>query len=150
MEERWLDGLARRAAGRDAAGNGPHSIADAFDAVGSSGPVTRRSLIRRASAAVAGVAATLIPGAASAGECGVNERRCNGRCVNIKRNENHCGRCNHACGDNQYCSKGKCCKKGRRNCNGKCVNLRNDENNCGSCGNVCSGLFGICTNGLCI
>ncbi len=41
--------------------------------------------------------------------CPQGQRRCNDRCVNPKRNENHCGSCSNRCQTDQSCVGGVCC-----------------------------------------
>ncbi|KAL2634855.1 hypothetical protein R1flu_006334 [Riccia fluitans] len=65
---------------------------------------------------------------------------CAGKCINIKTNVHHCGRC------------GKVCRWGFSCCNGKCIDLLNDPQNCGRCGTKCrysAGRKGKCQFGLC-
>ena len=40
--------------------------------------------------------------------CPEGKTRCNDRCVNLKRNENHCGSCSNRCGDGEQCVRGEC------------------------------------------
>ena len=40
--------------------------------------------------------------------CPEGQTRCNDRCVNLKRNERHCGRCFNRCPDGQECVNGGC------------------------------------------
>jgi hypothetical protein len=41
--------------------------------------------------------------------CPEGQTRCNDRCVNLQRNENHCGRCFNRCQTDQTCVGGVCC-----------------------------------------
>jgi hypothetical protein len=55
--------------------------------------------------------------------CPEGQSRCNDRCVNLKRNENHCGRCFNRCDDREECVRGECqgsCPPGETVCNGAC------------------------------
>src|SRR5688500_5707766 len=40
--------------------------------------------------------------------CPEDQTRCNDRCVNLKTNENHCGRCGKRCEAGKQCERGKC------------------------------------------
>jgi hypothetical protein len=57
--------------------------------------------------------------------CPTGQRRCNDRCVNLKRNENHCGSCFNRCAEGQECVSGVCqgggCPSGTTLCGGNCV-----------------------------
>jgi hypothetical protein len=41
--------------------------------------------------------------------CPEGQRRCNDRCVNLQRNENHCGSCSNRCAAEETCVNGACC-----------------------------------------
>ena len=51
--------------------------------------------------------------------CPEGKRRCNDRCVNLDRNENHCGECFHRCEEGQECAEGMC-SGGEPICNPPC------------------------------
>ena len=56
--------------------------------------------------------------------CGCPEGKssCNDRCVNLDRNENHCGSCSNRCVEGQECVGGVCqCLSGTTLCGGQCV-----------------------------
>jgi hypothetical protein len=40
--------------------------------------------------------------------CPEGKSRCNDRCVNLERNENHCGSCSNRCAEGQECMEGVC------------------------------------------
>jgi hypothetical protein len=40
--------------------------------------------------------------------CPEGQDRCNDRCVNLDRNENHCGECFNSCAEGQECVRGEC------------------------------------------
>jgi hypothetical protein len=85
--------------------------------------------------------------------CPEGKTRCNDRCVNLKTNENHCGRCSKRCAAGQECVAGVCqggCPSGTTRCGtGGCLDLSTDNDNCGTCGNHCLDVGGICQNGEC-
>jgi hypothetical protein len=86
---------------------------------------------------------------------------CNGTCVNLLTDQNHCGPapCGVHCTGGMTCQNGVClCPPGLPDCNGTCVNLRENARHCGldpvhtPCGTDCTagGTTGkICSNGLC-
>jgi hypothetical protein len=51
--------------------------------------------------------------------CPEGQSRCNDRCVNLDRNENHCGECFHRCDQGQECVRGEC-QGGEPICNPPC------------------------------
>jgi Stigma-specific protein, Stig1 len=62
--------------------------------------------------------------------CPEGQSRCNDRCVNLKRNENHCGSCGNRCEEGQECVEGVCgqaclsnslsCTDGSQCCSNNC------------------------------
>ena len=96
--------------------------------------------------------------------CPEGQRRCNDRCVNLKTNERHCGRCFNRCAEGEECVSGACtptcgsngatCTDGTQCCSGNCVNAPTGTCACkpysSACNNnseCCSGYcnqFGIC------
>jgi hypothetical protein len=75
--------------------------------------------------------------------CPEGQTRCNDRCVNLDRNENHCGECFNPCEEGQECVGGGCegggCPDGTTLCGGNCVNcppgqiLNSSTCQCDSC-----------------
>jgi hypothetical protein len=41
-------------------------------------------------------------------KCKKGKKRCRGKCVNLRTNPDHCGRCNNACADGKICAGGFC------------------------------------------
>src|SRR5215218_8578845 len=82
-----------------------------------------------------------LPGVAWADDdrCSEGQTRCGDRCVNLQRNERHCGSCSNRCRSTQTC------------CKGRCVNLQRNERHCGSCSNRCAEgqecVSGVCQGG---
>lgn len=84
---------------------------------------------------------------------------CNGLCVDILTNDNHCGQCNNVCQTafNEHCSAGTCvcgtCPAGNVTCAGStpcvCIDLNSDDKNCGTCGNACA-VTEKCWGRLCL
>src|SRR5215216_7629958 len=105
-----------------------------------SGSLSRGKALRLMGGLLVGSALGSVPGVAwAADRCSEGQTRCGDRCVNLKRNERHCGSCSNRCASNQTC------------CNGRCVNLKRNERHCGSCGHRCLGgqecVRGVCQGG---
>jgi stigma-specific protein Stig1 len=92
------------------------------------GTVSRRQALRLVGGALVGAALASVPGVAWArgDQCSEGLTRCGERCVNLRRNERHCGSCFNRCRSTQTC------------CKGRCVNLQRNERHCGSCFNRCA------------
>jgi hypothetical protein len=112
---------------------------------------SRRSVLRSVAGAATGALAALIRNGTSAapanpcpgghlcsGDCcdGGFEACCNGACVEIKVDVNHCDGCGKTCPEGQIC------------CGGTCTHPLSDKNNCGACGNRCQ-KGGTCDGGKC-
>ncbi|NRA33771.1 MAG: hypothetical protein HRU17_10550 [Polyangiaceae bacterium] len=86
------------------------------------------------------------------GECRTGLVDCNGECVNVALDRNHCGSCQNSCEGDSSCQQGVCnCEldAGRVLCANSCSDPQTDSTNCGSCGNSCSaGLR--CDVGVCV
>lgn len=81
--------------------------------------------------------------------CPSGQSLCDGRCVNLNSNPDHCGSCNFACDADQGCTSGECtCKRGESACGGSCVDTQTDHDNCGTCGMVCA-EGELCAQGEC-
>jgi hypothetical protein len=71
--------------------------------------------------------------------CPQGQDRCNDRCVNLDRNENHCGECFNRCDDGVQCVDGEC--------GGGCVP---DGGDCSSDTDCCGGCCGgFCNSNIC-
>lgn len=82
--------------------------------------------------------------------CTPPERTCDGRCVDLGANPEHCGACGVACGAGRFCVGGVCgalCAAPRILCAGACVDPESDPEHCGGCGIVCP--TGLCNGGRC-
>jgi hypothetical protein len=103
-----------------------------------SGEFSRRKALRLMGGLLVGSALGSIPGVAWADDdrCSEGQTRCGERCVNLQRNERHCGSCSNRCRSTQTC------------CNGRCVNLQRNERHCGSCSNRCE-EGQECVEGVC-
>lgn len=77
--------------------------------------------------------------------CPADQLACDGTCVAVQTDPNHCGSCDVACGAGRSCSGGQCyCPDGRGECGGACVDLKSDPGHCGSCPVAC-GAGQVCT-----
>jgi hypothetical protein len=84
-------------------------------------------------------------------------RCCNGECLNVNTNDDHCGRCNRSCdGPCEECRDGQCfnvCQliPGTTCCDGRCVNLDTADPHCGACNHACDPSIGEkCCDGSCV
>lgn len=89
--------------------------------------------------------------------CGGLQTNCNGECVKLQSDVNHCGMCGMPCGQGQLCVMGQCranCAPPLLPCNGgtSCVDPRFDPDNCNGCGQACPptpGATRLCIMGMC-
>ena len=76
---------------------------------------------------------------------------CNGQCVDLRNDPNHCGTCTNQCltgfCENSTCTT-SCTGESLRMCQGSCTNISNDSNNCGGCQISCGRNMG-CFNSQC-
>ena len=70
-------------------------------------------------------------------KCKSGYNKCNKKCYDLDKDEQHCGDCATACGAEETC------------CSGTCADLQNDVNNCGSCGRACEATM-ECIVGVCV
>jgi len=76
-------------------------------------------------------------------------RECDGLCVNIETDPNHCGGCGVGCVPGESCSAGSCSLCGPLNqCGEACVDLQSDPAHCGGCGVRCHN-WEACISGQC-
>jgi hypothetical protein len=104
-----------------------------------SGSLSRGKALRLMGGLLLGGTLGSLPGVAWANDddrCPEGQTRCGERCVNLQRNERHCGSCFNRCRSTQTC------------CNGRCVNLQKNENHCGSCFHRCE-EGQECVEGVC-
>ncbi|MFB6374569.1 MAG: MXAN_6577-like cysteine-rich protein, partial [Bradymonadaceae bacterium] len=81
--------------------------------------------------------------------CSADQARCDGTCVDRRRNREHCGRCGAQCSGREVCTDGDCvCPRYHEKCDGSCVATHIDPDNCGGCGQVC-GPSEVCSAGSC-
>ena len=76
---------------------------------------------------------------------------CDGQCVDLASDRDHCGVCDIACAPGLACQGGVCIPDAcapLTECTGLCVDLDSDPFNCGGCGNFCSS--GLCAFGGCV
>ncbi|MSP62851.1 MAG: hypothetical protein EXR72_21465 [Myxococcales bacterium] len=87
--------------------------------------------------------------------CPAGQTACGGACTNTLTDEQHCGACDAACGEGQFCTKGICattCPKGQIVCGAagvvECVSPMGDVNHCGGCDKACA-AGQSCQKGAC-
>jgi Bacterial Ig-like domain/Stigma-specific protein, Stig1 len=76
---------------------------------------------------------------------------CDGVCIDIDTNINHCGSCDNACATGEVCDLGTCslsCGGGTTACGDGCADTNYDPNHCGSCDNACD-TGEVCDMGTC-
>lgn len=100
-----------------------------------------------------------LDGACVVDGCACGLTMCNGACVDLANDPNHCGSCPNGCAHSAYCAAGSCtCRPTYTACGSSCVQLASDPDRCGGCaatpctaGQKCeaSGCHsGACTGGL--
>lgn len=91
------------------------------------------------------------------GDCGLGAALCDGKCIDVHNDVNHCGACETKCDDGEICRYGTCTEiEGSPACNGfgeimcgeKCINTNFTTNHCGECNNACDDGE-VCVMGLC-
>jgi len=68
---------------------------------------------------------------------------CDGKCVRLAEDPDHCGSCGEVCSAELACDAGECaadCSGGRTKCERKCVDLQGDRGHCGDCDIACAEL----------
>src|SRR5215217_4641945 len=104
------------------------SIASSLDELAkglANGTLSRGKALRLVGGALLGAALGSIPGVAWADDrCSEGQTRCEGRCVNLLRNERHCGSCFNRCEEGEECVGGVCqgggCPSGTTPCGTQC------------------------------
>jgi hypothetical protein len=89
--------------------------------------------------------------------CPAGRDDCDGECVDLTSDPDHCGGCNQPCADGAACGAGACdadpCPAGLLPCGSQCVEVDNDSAHCGGCSQTCnpgqSCVLGHCTSGGC-
>ncbi len=99
-------------------------------------------------------------GTGGAGACSGNLADCDGECVDLQSDPNHCGDCNEACDPaTESCSEGSCdCADPFIDCDGTCIDPQTDAQFCGATGDCqgpnvgaeCDPQDGACVGGLCV
>lgn len=66
-------------------------------------------------------------------------KTCGEDCVDLETNEDNCGECGFACGEDEECVEGSCvCRSNFTLCGDECVYTYTDRKHCGECFNECS------------
>jgi len=88
--------------------------------------------------------------------CGDGELECDGACVDVVSNDDHCGTCGKECSGDASCSDSQClveCDADMTICGSTCSDVDADPNNCGGCGIECeasgANSEGVCVAGQC-
>lgn len=79
-------------------------------------------------------------GGATSSDCPAGQARCDGACVTLDANVDHCGACGNACSGELVCSGGACtdeCADGLTNCDRSCSDTTSDPAHCGACNEAC-------------
>jgi hypothetical protein len=78
-------------------------------------------------------------------ECGSGETNCNGKCIKLPTDPEHCGACDKPCpvpaGGAATCADSKCgvdCNPGLNECSGGCYDFLSEPEHCGDCETVCN------------
>lgn len=87
---------------------------------------------------------------------------CNNACIDPTTNPNHCGGCNNACKNGEYCNNSQCkrcppqlascgksCCDSASCCNNACVDILSDPQHCGACNLKCNSGQTCCA-GTCV
>lgn len=77
---------------------------------------------------------------------------CDGACVDLHSEPDHCGECGQACVDGLECVRGRCineCELRAERCDGGCVDLASSPFHCGACDRACASSQ-ICRDGTCV
>ncbi len=74
---------------------------------------------------------------------------CGGECVDPRTSLTHCGGCENACGDREFCLEGSCSDTCPLTvCGAECADTTSSPVHCGGCGVEC-GATGFCRDGVC-
>lgn len=79
--------------------------------------------------------------------CTATESCCAGECYDLEDSPFHCGSCDNACPPGIACIEGVCDCSSLIQCAAACVDPKSDSKNCGACGHDCEGA--VCLDGLC-
>ena len=83
--------------------------------------------------------------------CPEGKSRCGVRCVNLDRNENHCGECFNRCAAEETCVNGACCPNAQVCGTGTSLTCCAEGQECvgGTCAASCPPDTKLCNNGQC-
>ena len=78
---------------------------------------------------------------------------CDGVCVDLRSDAEHCGRCETTCDKNWFCIDSVCSQScsgdNARMCSGQCVSIATNEDHCGRCNRACGDNM-TCVNKACL
>jgi hypothetical protein len=90
------------------------------------------------SGTVVGCVTDVVADEAGAVVCTGELTACDGVCVELHESHDHCGDCDVACAEQEFCHDGDCvCRAGLRRCGDVCVDLDTDLQHCGQCDQAC-------------
>ncbi len=82
--------------------------------------------------------------------CPAGQDVCDGACVNLLGDAQHCGACGVVCPGEEPCRSGVCgCPEDTTACERSCVDVQTDERHCGGCGVAC-GDAQLCVDAQCV
>ena len=141
-------------AGANPGGSGQMS-AGASGSAGESAAAGASGAPQPSAAGSAGMPPMSTAGTSSEPQACASGTRCDGACVELDRDPNHCGACDRRCevpnGAGARCESGMCvvvCTASEMLCDDACVDVATSEDHCGSCGNRCNGNRS-CERGTC-
>lgn len=83
-------------------------------------------------------------------DCKGPEVACDGQCVDLDEDEDHCGGCDVVCGGDEDCVSGECVDEcAFEVCGAQCIDVDTDPANCGICGRWCNSSS-ACVDGACV
>jgi len=91
------------------------------------------------------------PAPPSEEKCPSTQVICGEVCVDLARDDEHCGACGETCGEGESCEEGGCvriCPGGQALCGDSCRDVSSDPMHCGDCDAPCD-AGQLCSNGAC-
>lgn len=142
----WLSGLLLGCSGGGAAESGGATATTGPGATAATGT----SVAATGEAPTTGVGPT--GGGATDGDCPAPLERCEGVCVDLRYDPQHCGGCGLGCVKEHVCVEGECgvvCGLTATACGPVCAVLASDPQHCGACDHACAPGV-ACVGGSCV